>query len=436
MPRAARCSDDRVSDVLAQGPDRPPRGPWPRYLAGVALVAAVALVAVRADRPDDSATPPPSTPSASATAAAPEPAPADGQQPWPTAVAACGGTTELPLLSTAPLRRPTGLTVLVGGAGLRAVDLDTGRVRPYAGVGQDGLVLQLAAAAGRVHALRTTCTAIQELGTGAVLRVDVAGRSASTVLPSGTDTLLTAPDATWALRYAGNPTGRQLVLRPLDGGDKVRLPMGFDVAHGHPAGVPRQPAASRGTRAGRRLRAGGGVAQRPARRSARWAPVVLMAATERFRVTAGAGCGLTGRCVLTRVDTAGGSLRRYPLPAGRAPTSPAVLSPDGRRLVVQVSRPEPDLRFGVGHPGGPSDLAVLDLRSGELTVVPGVELAPKTQAGLAFDSRSRWLVIAVDEGPRVRLLVWRPGMSRPMASKARLPGAVYTVPVLVLDADT
>ena len=66
-----------------------------------------------------------------------------------------------------------------------------------------------------MHALRTTCTAIQALGTGAVLRVDVAGRSASTVLPGGTDTLLAAPDATWALRYAGNPTGRQLVLRPL-----------------------------------------------------------------------------------------------------------------------------------------------------------------------------------------------------------------------------
>ena len=163
---------------------------------------------------------------------------------------------------------------------------------------------------------------------------------------------------------------------------------------------------------------------------------LLLATSERFLVTAGAGCGLTGRCVLTRVDATGGSLRRYPLPPGRAPTSAALVSPDGQRLVVQLSRPEPELRFSVGHPGGPSDLAVLDLRSGELTVVPGIELPPKTQAGLAFDSRSRWLVIAVDEGPRVRLLVWQPGMSRPMVSPARLPGAVYTVPVLVLDAET
>ena len=429
-------SDDPVSDVLAQGPDRPPRRPWLRTAAGVTLVAAVALVAVRADRAGDSATPPPSTPSASATVdPAPEPAPVDGQQPWPTAVAACGGSTELPLLSTAPLRGTTGLTVLVGGAGLRAVDLDIGRVRPYAGVGRDALVLQLAAASGQVHALRTTCTAIQQLGTGTVLRVDVAGRSASTVLPGGTDTLVTAPDATWSLRYAGNPTGRQLVLRPLDGSDNVRLPMGFDVAM-----ATRQEFLGALLRPGAPAPDGGfelaAVSRSDSPQVRTLGTGVLLAATERFRVTAGVGCGLTGRCVLTRVDTAGGSLRRYPLPAGRAPTSPAVLSPDGRRLVVQVSRTEPDLRFGVGHPGSPSDLAMLDLRSGELTVVPGIELAPKTQAGLAFDSRGRWLVVAVDEGARVRLLVWRPGMSRPMASKARLPGAVYTVPVLVLGPGT
>ena len=347
-------------------------------------------------------------------------------------MAACGGTTELPLLSTAPLRRPTGLTVLVGGAGVREVDLDTGRVRPFAGVGSDGLVLQLAAAAGRVHALRTTCTAIQALGTGAVLRVDIAGRSTSTVLPSGIDTLLSAPDATWALRYAGDPTGRRLVLRPVDGGDKVRLPTGFDVAL-----ATRQEFFGSLLRPGAPAPDGGfelaAVSRTDLRHLRTLGTGLLMAASERFRVTAGAGCGLTGRCVLTRVDTAGGSLRRYPLPPGRAPTSAAVLSPDGRRLVVQLSRPEPDPRFAVGHPGSPSDLAVLDLRSGEVTVVPGVELAPKTQAGLAFDGRSRWLVIALNEGRRVRLLVWRPGLSQPMASAARLPGAVYTVPVLVLE---
>ena len=436
VPRAAWCSDDPVSDVLAQGPDRPPRRPWLRSVAGVTLVAAVAFVAVRADRAGDSASPPPSTPSASATVdAAPDLAPADGQQPWPTAVAACGGSTELPLLSTAPLRGTTGLKVLVGGAGLRAVDLDTGRVRPYAGIGQDALVLQLAAAAGQVHALRTNCTAIQALGIGAVLRVDVPGRSASVVLPSGTDTLLTAPDATWALRYAGNPSGRQLVLRPLDGGDKVRLPMGFDVAM-----ATQQEFLGNLQRPGAPAPDGGSelaAVSRSDPRQVRALGTGVLLCRDRAVPRHGRGGLRPDRTVRAHPDRHdGGSLRHYPLPAGRAPTSPAVVSPDGRRLVVQVSRQEPDLRSGVGHPGSPSDLAVLDLRSGELTVVPGIELAPKTQAGLAFDRRGRWLVIAVDEGPRVRLLVWRPGMSRPMASKARLPGAVYTVPVLVLDADT
>ena len=395
------------------------------------------LVAVRVDRPDDSATPPPPTPSASTPAAAD---PAAGRRP--AALADRGGRAaaarpSCPLLSTAPLRRPTGLTVLVGGAGLRAVDLDTGRVRPYAGVGQDGLVLQLAAAAGQVHALRTTCTAIQELGTGAVLRVDVAGRSASTVLPSGTDTLLTAPDATWALRYAGDPTGRQLVLRPLDGGDKVRLPMGFDVAHGHPAGVLRQPAAP-----GAPAPDGGFELAAVSRTDLHAGPHVghrlLLAATERFRVTAGAGCGLTGRCVLTRVDTAGGSLRRYPLPAGRAPTSAGGPQP-GRAAAGGPALPagaRPALRLS-GTPAVPPTWRCSTSAAASSPSYPASSSAPKTQAGLAFDSRSRWLVIAARRGSRGSgCSSGGRGLSRPMASAARLPGAVYTVPVLVLDADT
>jgi hypothetical protein len=101
-------------------------------------------------------------------------------------------------------------------------------------------------------------------------------------------------------------------------------------------------------------------------------------------------------------------------------------------LAFQLSRAGPDSRFAAYHPFGPSDIVVLDLSTGRLSVVPGVELAPKTQAGLAFDPASRWLVVALDEGRRAGLLLWRPGLAQALRSPTRLPGSVlYGVPVLV-----
>ena len=120
------------------------------------------------------------------------------------------------------------------------------------------------------------------------------------------------------------------------------------------------------------------------------------------------------------------------MPPGRYPSSGATISDGGRYLAFQLARPGPDPRFEMGHPGGPSDIAVLDLGSGHLTVVPGVELAPKSSAGLAFSAGGEWLVITLNEGSRTRLLVWRPGLDRARESPASLPGKVlYNVPVLV-----
>ena len=128
-------------------------------------------------------------------------------------------------------------------------------------------------------------------------------------------------------------------------------------------------------------------------------------------------CEPTEHCELIWTDTLTEEPpRTIPVPAGRAVTSRLVLDDSGRYAAFQLARPDPDPRYDPGHPGGPSDLAVLDLGTGRLSVVPGVELAPKASAGLALSRDGRWLLIGLNEGRRARLLVWRPGMGRPMLS--------------------
>ncbi len=122
--------------------------------------------------------------------------------------------------------------------------------------------------------------------------------------------------------------------------------------------------------------------------------------------------------------------RRYPLPPGRRVASSAVVSRDGRYVAFQLSRAKPDPQYDLGHPGTPSDLAVLDFFTSTLHVVFGVELAPKSLAGLTFSRNGRWLIIALNEDRATRLLLWRPGLDRPLDT-ASLPGAVlYNAPVL------
>jgi hypothetical protein len=77
------------------------------------------------------------------------------------------------------------------------------------------------------------------------------------------------------------------------------------------------------------------------------------------------------------------------------------------------------------------DIAIMHLDTGRLSIVPGIELPTKSQPGLAFAGRGDWLVIALDAGPRTRLLAWRPGLRHPYETNA-LPGVVHGPPTLVV----
>jgi hypothetical protein len=73
----------------------------------------------------------------------------------------------------------------------------------------------------------------------------------------------------------------------------------------------------------------------------------------------------------------------------------------------------------------------MELGTGRLDIVPGIELPTKSQPGLAFAERGDWLVIALDAGSRTRLLAWRPGLRQPYETNA-LPGLVHDPPTLVV----
>jgi hypothetical protein len=145
------------------------------------------------------------------------------------------------------------------------------------------------------------------------------------------------------------------------------------------------------------------------------------------------GCALlTHRtCTLESIDlTTGRPTATVELPAGRVPVSDAVFSPDGTLAAFQLARARQDPRFSTGVPVPPSDVVVLHLQPGRLALVPGLEVPPQTQPGLAFDATGRWLLATVSEGDHGELLAWRPGMPGP-ALVTSLPGPLDPAPPLL-----
>jgi len=140
-------------------------------------------------------------------------------------------------------------------------------------------------------------------------------------------------------------------------------------------------------------------------------------------------------CTLEAVNlTTGRPTATVELPAGRALISgdvaSPVFSPDGRLAAFQLTRAGPRPRFAAAVAALPSDVAVLHLRTGRLDIVPGLELPPRTWAGLAFDATGRWLLATVSEGEYGQLLAWRQGMPGP-ALVTGLPGPLVGPPALL-----
>jgi hypothetical protein len=137
-----------------------------------------------------------------------------------------------------------------------------------------------------------------------------------------------------------------------------------------------------------------------------------------------------GACRLHTFDLATGRRDVLASVGGRLPSVwGAVIAPDGHTLAVarESDRPAP---YDMQHPGNPKEIVTVDLHTGAVTVVPGLQLWSKSMPGLAFTPDSRWLLISIDEGTSTRLLLWRPGLSAVRQSPVRLTSRVAYEPGL------
>lgn len=332
--------------------------------------------------------------------------------PWPSVRGACGSEHELAVVSSTPVTERTGLRVLLGGDRLRSVEFDSGSVAVV-----DGL---RAGEFGEVRDGGLVATSTCEPGGPRILRLG-AGQKFGVLGSLGSlEGLLTGAARAWVVSFPPDPDHGDGFVRGLDSQHWTRLPVGFspyavsgDALVGlldpSQSGPPsRLVLVSAVT--GRTLADLGQDAQ----------PV----ATGIGQVVWTTGCDPSSDspCDLHRRWLGTGSTATYRLPRPACCGEAGVVSPDGKLVSFQLERPMNDPRYE-GHPMRPSDIAVLHLDSGRLEIVPGIELPARSSPGLAFSADGRWLTIALDAGPRIRLLAWRPGLRLPYETKA-IPGHV------------
>jgi hypothetical protein len=330
-------------------------------------------------------------------------------------------------VSSTPPRESTGLALLIGGQYLRTLDFDSGQI---SGLSQARLrpgdyVTDLRTAA-QTYAVVTKCG----IAPTRALRIGANGTISDVTLPSSIDTVLADGAHAWGVIPPSPPTAENTpgYLIPLDGGPRVRLPANFYPLASATGGVIIGSAGGTGPlqlvdAATGHLRANLGTGE----------PVAVGYGVVLWSV--GCDISLDESCTLHSRSVAGGATSSYRLP--RPPGfAIGTISPDGRLVAFTLERAGQDPRYQARHPIPPSDIAILHLDSGRLEIVPGIETPPKESPGLVFSPDSRWLVIALDAGSRIRLLAWRSGLAHPYESRSMVEQALGTPPVAVLTSHT
>jgi hypothetical protein len=422
---------DEEEDILEVGVRRP-RPMLTRVLAALVLLAAVggfvvlhmshgsrhpAAAPTRSPSAPVFVPPPPSTTYGTATPSAVLP-------PWPQVDGACGNTAFLPFVTSAPLDQRTGIHALVGDR-LRGVDVDTGAVTAVAGLPAGLYASEVATTADGTYALMSTCSGF---GVTQATIVQLDGRHGARQVAVGPYAdLLSGGEHPWGVIYALDSD--KTWLDPLDGHQRITLPTGFA-----PTGafgslvvgsvqIPSTSSTANSQPSTIRV-----IDPVTGRAVLDLGPATSMTVDNGLIVWLGADCA---QCSIYTYDLATG-VRSHSSGKISAETSvwSGAVSPDHRVFATIRQRSMP-ARYDMGHPGNPNEIVLVHLDTGKVDVVPGVVLWSKAFPGMAFSADSRWLAITLDEGTSVRLVVWRPGLSKVLQSPAHLSGLVaYRPPVL------
>ncbi|MEN3358651.1 MAG: hypothetical protein V7637_2633 [Mycobacteriales bacterium] len=314
--------------------------------------------------------------------------PAAGTRPGPDLSAPAG------VLTGRPGFGPAGLRVLLTGASLRIVDLHTGGQQPVSGLpdGVDGAhaapvqggLIVYAGGAGSVDSYLVR----PGLPTRLVVRNGVAlpswdGRGLVVVaLPLGSEQYaVTGQTLAGRRQWHWLASNHALVIRDTRYGLLVQ-----------DTDPPPDP---------QRLR----LVRRETGQVLRQLRATTVAVGDESVAHLRPGCAR--RCVLAVTGLATGAATPYPLPDEPA-TGHGSLSPGGRWLAMTVpAGPAPGV-----PPDRPSSVAVLDLRTGTVTAVPGLALPPGQTPMLDWSADGRSLIVAVPGADTVRLGIWRPGTPR------------------------
>jgi hypothetical protein len=319
--------------------------------------------------------------------------------------------------------------LLIGGTGLREVTLGGAVSGPVPGLPEHNrLVTNVVAGPGAAYVFDMPC-----VSSTAYARIYRIGAGGAHRLGISADALIGGPHHAWALNYRSSAVLTR-VLSPLAGSRAVMFRSTIDPIADTAAGlvaVTYRPLA--GQRYAVEL-----VNPNSGRVLRRLGDGFPMGAADHVLLVSLHGCAATpahSACTLESFDlNTGRPQATIRLPAGRTPTggdlSSPVFSPNGTLAAFQLARASRDPRYAASPLGPPSDVVVLNLRTGKLDIVPGLELPPATWAGLAFAPTGRWLLATVSEGGHGDLLAWRPGMPGP-ALVTTLPGPFDEAPPLL-----
>lgn len=321
-----------------------------------------------------------------------------------------------------PLPRDAGLRLMLGGRRPSWLWVATGRKEPIRGLPRRGNGYQLIRVAGGWAALPfpgngSPCAdcASQPMP---VYYIADGSRQANGLGAAVFVAPAAARGAVWLVSYRAGAfmpatagTAQEFSMAGAALGPRRRLPRGYVVDQGTAAGLLLAPE-----------RAGPGPV-----RYQLWDPGTGRVSRSLQNVIAASPGEIawvpacTARCTVHLANLEGGPGRIIPL-AGRSQSYQGAFSPDGRLLALQVTA-----RTGTSGRAAANRLAVADVASGRLTVVPGTTIGSGIGVDFGWRAASDQLVADVGLQDAWQVAVWRPGGACLYVAVTRAPAGSWPV---------